>query len=167
MGKVNWSVYAKFKVNKIINSGNDIENEQEEIHQIKDSMKLNSIITDSAIYYVCIEDITIPRIGKDDTDGTLCIGQAKNLERRYKQFRSGVMRASGHSEANLLYYLLYYSSSVRNKLNGKNIVVYYRMVEQAELDQQERDEIIYYIMKYGEPPVLNCAIPKRYIDWVK
>ena len=117
-----------------------------------------------AIYRVCMKGETIFRFGGSDPDGTLSIGKASNLDLRFNNFRSGVEKATGHSEANLLHYIFWKSDAVSDLIE-KTIVFYYKSTLKSQIDKEERDHIISYIKKFGEPPVLNCAIPRRYDSW--
>ena len=87
-----------------------------------------------------------------------------NLERRFKEFIRGIRKGSGHSTANLLSYLFWQSPSFRKKYINNKIVFYYLQTEIKELGKIECGNIIWYIKKYGEPPVLNSSIPNRYKD---
>lgn len=158
MGKVKWSKYAEILIN--------LEESDSKKYKVETiNAKSRKIVNESAIYWVCFKDRTIPRIAGEDSDGTLVIGQTNNLEVRFSQFVSGVEKASGHSEANLLHYLFWKSRSFSNKYIGNKIVFHYLLTPGKDLDEKERDNIIWYIKRYGEPPLLNRSIPKRYCDW--
>ncbi len=158
MGKVKWSKYAEIYIN--------LEESDSEKYKVEiTNSESRKIINESAIYWVCFKDETIPRIAGEDSEGTLAIGKTKKLETRFSQFISGLEKAFGHSEANLLHYLFWKSCSFRDKYIGKRIVFYYLLIPEENLDEKERENIIYYTKKYGEPPVLNRLIPKRYGDW--
>ena len=158
MGKVKWSTYAEIFINLE-------ESDSKTYKVVTTNAESRKTINESAIYWVCFKDCTIPRIAGEDSDGTLVIGQAKKLEVRFSQFVSGVAKAVGHSEANLLHYLFWKSRSFSNKYIGKKIMFYYLLTPEKDLDEKERYNIIWYIKQYGEPPLLNRSIPNRYGDW--
>ena len=158
MGKVKWSMYAENLINL-----EDSDSKEYKVEIINEESR--KIINESAIYWVCLKETTVPRIAGEDYDGTLVIGKTKNLEYRFKQFISGLEMARGHSEANLLHYLFWKSSSFKNRYIKNRIAFYYLLTPIKDLEEKERNNIIWYIKKYGEPPVLNRSIPKRYGEW--
>ncbi len=119
---------------------------------------------ESGVYWVCLDGVSINRFSGTDPDGTLVIGKSINLERRFGDFKRGIIKASGHSPANLLSYIFWLSKSARKHMD-KKIVIYYQTFSKDDIDKEERSNIIWYIKKYGEPPVLNSAIPDRYGSW--
>ena len=103
MGKLKWSVYAEILIN--------LEDSDSKRYKVEITNRGSKKLNESAIYWVCLKEVTVPRIAGKDYDGTLVIGKTKNLEYRFKQFISGLEMARGHSEANLLHYLFWKSSS--------------------------------------------------------
>jgi len=158
LAKVKWSVYAEILIN--------LEESDSRKYKVEiANRESRKIINESAIYWVCLKEVTVPIIAGEDYDGTLVIGKTTSLETRFNQFISGIEMATGHSEANLLHYLFWKSSSFKNKYIKNRIVFYYLLTPIKDLEEKERDNIIWYIRKYGEPPVLNRSIPNRYGEW--
>jgi len=109
--------------------------------------------------------IAVPRFLATDAHGLIMIGQTNNMEARRKQFIRAVTKCQGHSEGNLLYYLLEYSPI--RKLYPEH-AIQYRFREEADKAAAllaENRVIKAYIREFGEAPPLNCAIPDRYGDW--
>lgn len=97
-----------------------------------------------------------------DSAGLLSIGKTGNLESRRGQFVSGMTKCYGHSEGNLLHLLLRFSRL-------KQVVPDHRIVYQfapAATDDDARAVearlLKDYLVRYGELPPLNSAIPDRY-----
>jgi hypothetical protein len=158
-----WQEYARFQIKH--NGIN--KNTKENVHKIFKETVLKNI-PQYAIYRIKINDITIPRILGNDSNGILSIGQADKLEERYNQIKTSLTNWNGHSEAILAHYIYTYSTSFYDKyINGKTISVDYFLSK--NLNRDETTEIITYIKNFGEPPPFNSSIPDRYNDeiWEK
>ena len=108
------------------------------------------------------QPMTIPRFLKNDQTGIILIGNSNNMERRRRQFCTGLSRGEGHSEANLLFILKKYTK-VKSILDRYKIE--YRFMQLStknEATQCEEILIKRYVKRFGEVPPLNSTIPKRY-----
>lgn len=107
--------------------------------------------------------LKIRRMLADDNSGILCIGKTTNMERRLKQFRSGVYNCKGHSEGNLFYLVKKYCKN----FDYKPELIQYRFKAYAGADLELKEEkcIKRYIKSFGEVPPFNSAIPNRYGSW--
>jgi hypothetical protein len=97
-----------------------------------------------------------------DRDGLLSIGKTTSMESRRRQFVSGMTRCYGHSEGNLLHLLLRYS---RLKEIVANATIVYQFVDAStdkEAKSAEARLLKDYLIRFGELPPLNSAIPNRY-----
>lgn len=107
----------------------------------------------------------LERLLKADQEGIMCIGNTSNMEQRRKQFLSGVSRATGHSEMNLICYLKAYTN-FPNRFKDTNFQ--YSFCECSDVTESRKEEeklIKSYFKEFGEVPPLNSAIPKRYEGW--
>lgn len=108
------------------------------------------------------------RLLADDMDGILTLGRSDDIERRRKNFVSGVRTCYGHSAGNLLHLIVEHAGAF-----GDDLEDVLRRVEwtfehvRTEATSHQREELMikHYIRRFGEPPPLNCAIPKRYGKW--
>jgi hypothetical protein len=109
--------------------------------------------------------IAIPRFLGTDVRGVLSIGETGGMAFRHRQFISAIEKCYGHSEVNLLYYLLRYTPL--NKLHPKHCLEYRFRKERAKQAAKlaEARLIKAYVRQFGEAPPLNSAIPDRYGDW--
>lgn len=107
--------------------------------------------------------VSIPRFAREDQEGILCIGKASNMARRLKQFRTGVEKCNGHSEAKLIHLVNKHCDNFSIDLS--KVQYRYCKCSESELDQIEEEHIKAYVKKYGEVPPFNSSIPKRYGEW--
>jgi len=109
--------------------------------------------------------IPVPRFLAIDQRGLLAIGETGNMDSRRRQFIRATETCSGHSEGNLLYYLLRHSPL--NKVHPEHRLEY-RFRKEADKGAAKIGEarmIKAYIREFGEVPPLNSAIPDRYGNW--
>jgi len=106
----------------------------------------------------------IPRFLGIDEKGLLYIGTTENLETRRNQFINGRNRGNGHIGANLLYLLNIYTRIKRQFKNYTCKYSFKKLRKGLELGEQESREIKRYVIKFGEVPPLNSAIPLRNND---
>ena len=136
--------------------------------------KWTELTTDSQYYGAALYElrlrtasgpIAIPRFLGTDSSGLLTIGHTKNMETRRTQFLRAIEKGRGHSEGNLLYYLLKHSPI--RKVHPEHALEYRFREERdkATAKLAEAGQIKGYIREFGEAPPLNCAIPDRYGDW--
>lgn len=117
-------------------------------------------IREPAMYWVWLDDYPIPRALREDPNGTLSIGKTKSLDARFRQYCSGMTRGRGHSSANRMYYLAWKSPAARPLLR-QEIVFSYKRLPFAALEAAEQKYLHDYVLRYGEPPMLNAALPNR------
>ncbi len=122
-----------------------------------------------AIYRIRLCDdsgnpISIQRFFGSDDDGLLCIGKTTNMERRRKNFKRGLEKGVGHSEANFLH-ILEKHTSLLAKYRTRQYEYSYCRVRESELDALEEKSIKKYVKEFGEPPPLNSNIPSRDGRW--
>jgi hypothetical protein len=106
--------------------------------------------------------IPIQRFLGSDRQGILAIGKTINMEKRRKQFISGLSKGRGHSEGNLVFLLEKYS---RLKRAYRGYSLEYRFItadDKGSAEDLERDLIKKYVKQYGEAPPLNSSVPGRY-----
>ena len=108
---------------------------------------------------------SINRFLSIDNEGVLTIGQTKCMERRRTQFITGIHQCYGHSECNLLYFLI--KHSLFDKIFHDFILQfrYKQLPTEHDAKTEEKSAIKEYICKFGEVPPLNSAIPDRYNGW--
>ena len=105
--------------------------------------------------------LTIQRFLDTDIHGLLCVGQTEKMERRRRQFDSGVRIGKGHSEAKLLY-LLERCARLKKRLPG--LVIKYSFQKKrtkAAAQNGEKEILRSYFKRFGEVPPLNSSIPAR------
>lgn len=105
--------------------------------------------------------ISINRFLGVDKEAILAIGMTTNMERRRKQFISGLVNCQGHSEGNLLYLLEKYSKFNSKYKKLKYQYRFFKINSKANTKRQERRLIKDYVKQYGEVPPVNSAIPDR------
>jgi hypothetical protein len=44
-------------------------------------------------------------------------------------------------------------------------VFYYKLAPNKDLSITEREYLFWYLLEYGEPPMLNASLPGRYDDY--
>ena len=109
--------------------------------------------------------ISIPRFLQVDNRGILSIGETGTMESRRTQFLYALEKCSGHSEGNLLYYLLRYSP-LNERFPQHQIEFRYHVEKDKDTAKQAEARMIKaYIREFGEVPPLNSAIPDRYGCW--
>jgi hypothetical protein len=87
------------------------------------------------------------------------------MESRRRQFIYAVEKCSGHSEGNLLYYLLRHSP-LNERFPHHQLEYRFRGEDnKAAAKSAEARLIKAYIREFGEVPPLNSAIPDRYGSW--
>lgn len=103
--------------------------------------------------------VAIPRFLETDVDGILAIGKSICLEDRRSKFPGAVKRGRGHSEINLLHVLERFSSlSVVHPGAGYEYAfIPLRTKEEAEAEESRLLKT--YLLRFGEVPPLNSAIP--------
>jgi hypothetical protein len=105
----------------------------------------------------------VPRFLATDIRGLLSIGESRSMDKRRRQLVRAMEKCYGHSEGNLLYYLLRHT-----RLKDLHPIIEYRFSKEADkaaAKVAEAKMIKEYIQKFGEPPPLNCAIPDRDGEW--
>ena len=133
-----------------------------------DSMQwkeFNSNYKKAAVYKICLirnnpAGKTIPRFLGEDTEQILTIGSAVNLQRRINTFYRAIKDGkANHSEGKFLYTI---NQSCDLKISQNDIKVHFKPLENETIaSKTEMQEIFAYIKNFGEPPVLNKAIPKK------
>ena len=106
----------------------------------------------------------IPRWLGVDEDRILAIGKTgKSLKTRIKQFWQCDKRPDGHSEGNLLLLVKKRAKGCGSYPKPLSIASHLMVSWQecADPDQIEKDEIWCYVVKHGEVPPLNSALPGR------
>jgi hypothetical protein len=109
--------------------------------------------------------IPVPRFLATDDRGVLSIGETKNTESRRCDLLRAIAKCNGHSEGNLLYYLIRHSPLT--SVHPMHTFQYRFRKEQTKGDAEPAETrlIKAYIRQFGEGPPLNCAIPDRHGDW--
>ena len=104
----------------------------------------------------------IPRFLGPDTEGILSIGKTGSMKKRRSQFKRGLAKGRGHSEANLLHLIRDHSYLLRI-LPEHQYQYCFAIVPDIEQASSSEEELIKdYFRNYGEVPPLNSAIPNRY-----
>jgi hypothetical protein len=109
--------------------------------------------------------ISLPRFLAIDDCGLLSIGETGNMESRRRQFIRALEKCSGHSEGNLLYYLLRHTPLRLRFPDHRLEYRFHKEPDKAAAKLAEARMIKAYIRKFGEAPPLNSAIPDRYGEW--
>ncbi len=86
------------------------------------------------------------------------------MERRRKAFLRGLARGRGHSEANLLRLLQKHSHLNRLYPDGEIQFTYAKRAKREDAAEAEEVLLKEYVVRFGELPPLNAAIPNRY-NW--
>jgi hypothetical protein len=107
--------------------------------------------------------VKIGRLSGTDCEGILSIGSTDNLRRRLTEFLRASEGKRGHSEGTK-----WWLAKVFNpKLREPRLVFKYKTEKSEKIARnREKKEIQRYLRKYGEPPPLNGAIPRRR-KWVR
>jgi len=108
--------------------------------------------------------ISISRFLGVDERGLLCIGKAKSMEKRRKQFVNSRKEGDGHSEGNLLH-RLEIDSTISTRYPDPEYEYSFAKVNPGQENRLEEQEIKAYVKQFGEVPPLNSAIPNRYGVW--
>lgn len=103
--------------------------------------------------------IAIPRFLREDKGGILLIGATGNMKRRRREFLNGQ-----HGPASLWRRISTYTEFKKKFPNSMLAYCYTPMKDGEQATALEGTLILEYTVKYGEPPVLNSTIPKRYDD---
>ncbi len=99
--------------------------------------------------------IPVSRFIGVDPEGVVTIGKARDLSRRISQFRTGLRKGAGHSEANRLYDLCQVRKT-RRAISSLGLEVQYRKCKtELEAVEEERRLLNAYFRKHGELPPLN------------
>lgn len=105
---------------------------------------------------------TVPRLLGMDEDALLMVGETGAFRKRFDKFVSVLRLGRGmHSEAILLHVILNYS---RLSDSGGNAAIqyrYWRFPTKMAAKQAEDMMLRRYVLRFGEPPPLNCSLPKR------
>jgi len=109
--------------------------------------------------------IPVPRFLAIDQRGLLSIGETGNLDSRRQAFIRGMETCSGHSEGNLLYYLLRHSPLKKVHPEHRLEYRFRKESDKAAAKLAEERMIKAYIRAFGEVPPINSAIPDRYGSW--
>jgi hypothetical protein len=126
-----------------------------------------------AVYEIRLKNLNkgIQRWLKEDSEGILCIGKTKNLNKRRKQFIASLSKKSQHSEARTLVVIFNESNNFKNKYSlnledlHKNLEIRYRKYDtNSKATQGEKERLNQYILDHGETPPLNLNIPGRKKD---
>lgn len=110
------------------------------------------------------EPVAIPRFLRIDSVGTLSIGVSRNMDKRRKNFLRSLARGRGHSEANLLRLLQMHSHLNRLYPDGEIQFTYAKRAKREDAAKAEEVLLKEYVVRFGELPPLNSAIPNRY-NW--
>ena len=103
------------------------------------------------------QSVPIPRFLGTDEQGILSIGMSRQMERRRTNFVNGP-----HSEG-ILYRILQKYCRISEVFPDVICVYSYTPMETEEAAiSLERHSIKKYLMRFGEVPPLNSAIPDRY-----
>lgn len=97
-----------------------------------------------------------------DKEALLSIGKTSNMERRRDQFFCGIENCYGHSEGNLLNLLLEFSKLKQLVPGGKVQYQFSVVATDARAKTLEAKLLKDYLVRFGELPPLNAAIPSRY-----
>ena len=105
--------------------------------------------------------VAIPRFLATDMDGILSIGECSDLDRRRQQFVSGLNENSGHSSGNLLYILERFTR-LRKTHPDRMYEFSFGHTETKDEAKACQDQLLKrYIVRFGEAPPLNSAVPDR------
>lgn len=104
----------------------------------------------------------INRMLGTDLAGLLSIGRTNSMESRRRQFLSGMTRCYGHSEGNLLHLLLRFSRLKDAVPNARIVYQFVGVDTEGEARIVEARLLKDYLVRHGELPPLNSAIPDRY-----
>lgn len=108
-----------------------------------------------------------PRLNGIDTNGILCIGKAKNLQRRIMEFQRDILaeglRKHYHSEGwNFRKYFRDNRNPNALRLKVENIRVLWKELGSEEIANNFETELIQdYVMTYQDKPPLNISIKRR------
>ena len=109
--------------------------------------------------------IAVPRFLATDRRGLLSIGETGNMDSRRRQFIRAIETCSGHSEGNLLYYLLRHAPLQKVHPDHSLQYRFRKEFDKKTAKLGEARMIKAYIREFGEVPPLNSAIPDRYGSW--
>lgn len=141
-----------------------------ETAEITDLESLKKITKSSGVYVMIYMENGRPkpfsRLNGIDENGILCIGKAKNLNRRIRQFHRDVLFKGrgrhGHSEARN--FRIYFRDNAKPnalKLKIDNIKVCWKKLGNEEADDFETELIQDYVMTYQDKPPLNISIKRK------
>jgi hypothetical protein len=100
-----------------------------------------------------------------DVQGILTIGETSNMEKRRNDFVCGMDRCYGHSEANLLYYLMRHTVFGQTFAGTSVEFAFAPMPDEATRELVQEQLIKRYWCRHGELPPLQSNIPQRYGEW--
>lgn len=108
--------------------------------------------------------VVVERFYGTDPLGILAIGKTKNLRQRFDKFQSAARNGNAkHSEGRLLYLLMRHGILAKNVIDGLECECV--PLKESLTKTKEEISIKCYVLKYGEPPPLNRAIPNCYNAW--
>ncbi len=104
----------------------------------------------------------VARMLGEDANGLLTIGKTGRMEGRRRNFVRGLKVKRGHSEGCLLGRLLRHTE-LANRVGASGVE--YRFAEQPSevaATEAEHSLLSQYLLRFGELPPLNSAIPSRH-----
>lgn len=136
--------------------------------QIDDFMKLD--IVGSGIYV--IESLkTIGRLLEEDQIGILYIGESKILKSRVNDFRTSNHQATDFFFQNKDLAQRLFSSKINednaptmSSFVGKTSIRYISTPSKSDAQEIEKNMLFSYVLKFGEVPPLNNALPEKHIE---
>lgn len=142
-----------------------------ETAEIRDLESLKKITTSSGVYMMIYMENGRPknfsRLNGIDRDGILCIGKAKNLNKRIMEFQRDILvQGLGkhyHSEGwNFRKYFRDNPNPNTLKLKVENIKVFWKKLGNEEKANNFETELIQdYVMLYQDKPPLNISIKRK------
>lgn len=100
----------------------------------------------------------LKRLGNNDKDGILYIGQTTDFKRRIRDFFNGP-----HSGGEL-YRIIKVDGKLRGKMGDYKLHVKFLKLNRNQLKNVEAQELLNYTMKYCEPPPINSSMPMKAWD---
>jgi hypothetical protein len=136
--------------------------------QIDDFMKLELV---GAGVYVIESLKSIGRLLEEDQGGILYIGESKTLKSRVNDFRVSNHQATDFLFQNKTLAQRLFSSQI-NESNaptmssfiGKINIRYIPIPSKSEAQEIEKNMLFAYVLKFGEVPPLNNALPEKHIE---
>jgi len=108
--------------------------------------------------------VTIQRIRGSDERGILYIGSAVNLRRRMRELWRSIQivrRLKTYPEEHTFGATLLYTG-LHDVIADQELYICFKVLNKQEAKKMEKEELLKYTRRYGEPPPLNLNIGRRY-----